>query len=61
MDQFKEVVQGIEKYENKEEQVQLVGMIESHPEYKLIVNSNNLTMEIDNEINIIHKFCRYTI
>ena len=52
------MVQGIEEYEKKEKQTTLTGMIEAHPEYKLIVNSNNLTMEIDNEINIIHKFCR---
>ena len=29
-----------------------------HHRYKLIVEANNLTVEIDNEINVIHKFIR---
>ncbi|CAK8685052.1 unnamed protein product [Clavelina lepadiformis] len=57
-DQFQQVMTGIEKYENKEQKVSIVGILEANPEYQLIVNSNNLTMEIDNEVNIIHKFCR---
>nr|XP_018671752.1 U4/U6 small nuclear ribonucleoprotein Prp31 [Ciona intestinalis] len=57
-DQFKRVVQGIEDYCNKPQSSVAAGIIESNPEYKLIVESNNLTMEIDNEVNIIHKFTR---
>ena len=35
-----------------------VGPVEQDPEYKLIVEANNLTVEIDNEINVIHKYIR---
>ncbi|KAF3692008.1 U4/U6 small nuclear ribonucleoprotein Prp31 Pre-mRNA-processing factor 31 [Channa argus] len=34
------------------------GPVEADPEYRLIVAANNLTVEIDNELNIIHKFIR---
>nr|CAB3265186.1 U4/U6 small nuclear ribonucleoprotein Prp31 [Phallusia mammillata] len=57
-EQFTRVMNGIDEYEMKNINKQMVGMVEADPEYKLIVESNNLTMEIDNEINIIHKFCR---
>uniref|UniRef100_A0A8C6M2Q5 U4/U6 small nuclear ribonucleoprotein Prp31 n=1 Tax=Nothobranchius furzeri TaxID=105023 RepID=A0A8C6M2Q5_NOTFU len=36
----------------------LSGPVEADPEYRLIVAANNLTVEIDNELNIIHKFTR---
>lgn len=32
--------------------------VEADPEYQLIVEANNITVEIDNEINVIHKFTR---
>ncbi|CAL1294852.1 unnamed protein product [Larinioides sclopetarius] len=35
-----------------------IGPVEADPEYQLIVEANNLAVEIDNEINIIHKFTR---
>uniref|UniRef100_A0A915JPX6 U4/U6 small nuclear ribonucleoprotein Prp31 n=1 Tax=Romanomermis culicivorax TaxID=13658 RepID=A0A915JPX6_ROMCU len=31
---------------------------ENDPEYRLIVEANNLTVEIDNELNVVHKFVR---
>lgn len=37
---------------------QIDGPVESHPEYKLIVDANNIAVEIDNEINVIHKYVR---
>lgn len=37
---------------------EIVGPAEADPEYQLIVNANNLAVEIDNEISIIHKFTR---
>lgn len=37
---------------------QIEGVMEQDPEYKLIVEANNLTVEIDNEINLIHKYIR---
>ncbi len=36
----------------------IVGPVELDPEFKLIVDANNLTVEIDNQITIIHKYCR---
>lgn len=37
---------------------QIDGPIESHPEYKLVVDANNMAVEIDNDINTCHKFVR---
>jgi U4/U6 small nuclear ribonucleoprotein PRP31 len=34
------------------------GPLEANPQYKLIVDANNMAVEIDNDINIIHKFVR---
>ena len=34
------------------------GPVEEDPEYNLIVQSNNLASEMDNEILIVHKFLR---
>jgi len=34
------------------------GPIEENPEYSLIVQANNLSVEIDNELLLIHKFIR---
>ncbi|KAJ1550301.1 U4/U6-U5 snRNP complex subunit prp31, partial [Nowakowskiella sp. JEL0078] len=31
---------------------------DDHPEYKLILQSNNLTVDIDNELTVVHKFIR---
>lgn len=36
----------------------VAGPVEADPEYQLIVEANNITAEIDNEINVIHKFTR---
>ena len=36
----------------------IIGPVEHDPEYILIVEANNLTVEIDSEINIIHKYIR---
>ncbi|KAK2089114.1 U4/U6 small nuclear ribonucleoprotein Prp31 [Saguinus oedipus] len=36
----------------------VMGPVEAAPEYRVIVDANNLTVEIENELNIIHKFIR---
>lgn len=36
----------------------LQGPVEADPEYQLIVEANNLAVEIDNDVNAIHKFVR---
>lgn len=48
----------IEFYQANPRNALTIGAFDSDPEYKLIVNANNLSVEIDNEINIIHKFVR---
>jgi len=53
---FKYVMDGVDKYETDNDIS--VGLSDADPQYKLIVDANNLAMEIDNEITIIHKFCR---
>ncbi|XP_077049356.1 U4/U6 small nuclear ribonucleoprotein Prp31 [Agelaius phoeniceus] len=37
---------------------EVLGPVEAAPEYRVIVDANNLTVEIENELNIIHKFIR---
>lgn len=44
------------KQERSRDEIQ--GAVEQDPEYKLIVEANNITVEIDTEINIIHKYIR---
>lgn len=42
----------------KERQGEVTGLIEEDPEYTLVIDANNLTIEIANEITIVHKFVR---
>uniref|UniRef100_A0A8D3DD67 U4/U6 small nuclear ribonucleoprotein Prp31 n=1 Tax=Scophthalmus maximus TaxID=52904 RepID=A0A8D3DD67_SCOMX len=57
--QFSEIIDKISDYIGKQRKNSDVsGPVESDPEYRLIVAANNLTVEIDNELNIIHKFTR---
>lgn len=37
---------------------EMIGNLESDPEYQLIVEANNTAVEIDNEISTIHKFVK---
>ncbi|KAL3876972.1 hypothetical protein ACJMK2_034744 [Sinanodonta woodiana] len=53
-----DVLKEIEKYAHKSRKEGVSGPVEADPEYQLIVQANNLTVEIDNEINVIHKFLR---
>ncbi|CAO1635118.1 unnamed protein product [Sympodiomycopsis kandeliae] len=43
---------------NVAEQMQVDGMLEHSEEYQLIVIANNLAVEIENEITLVHKFVR---
>ncbi|CAG8501013.1 4626_t:CDS:10 [Ambispora gerdemannii] len=57
--QMKDVLTKIDELRNQERsQTQIMGPVEEDPEYKLIVQANNLTVDIDNEILIVHKFIR---
>ena len=55
--QLNDVLSGIEKFSNQPRD-KVFGPVEVDPEYQLIVEANNLTAEIDNEVNIIHKYVR---
>lgn len=56
-EQLKNVMENIEKYQKTNNmQNSIVGPVESDPEYQLIVEANNLAVEIDTEIGLIHRF-----
>jgi U4/U6 small nuclear ribonucleoprotein PRP31 len=66
-DQLRNCIERIEGYQSsatssssslRETRREIIGTVEEDPEYKLIVEANSLTVEIDNEINIIHKYVR---
>lgn len=58
-DEFKNTLQTMDHFlENPRSRDTVLGPVEEDPEYKLIVSANNLTVEIDNETNIINKYCR---
>ncbi|KAG8520539.1 U4/U6 small nuclear ribonucleoprotein Prp31 [Galemys pyrenaicus] len=56
---FAEIMMKIEDYISKQAKAsEVMGPVEAAPEYRVIVDANNLTVEIENELNIIHKFIR---
>jgi U4/U6 small nuclear ribonucleoprotein PRP31 len=56
--QLKRVLEQIDHYVENPREEELHGPVEADPEYKLIVEANNLAVEIDHELHIIHKFIR---
>lgn len=54
---MKEALEQIEHY-SKLPEPDMAGILEESPEYQLIVRSNNLTVDVDNEEMIVHKFIR---
>ncbi|KAL4240096.1 U4/U6 small nuclear ribonucleoprotein Prp31 [Mactra antiquata] len=57
-DELADVMKKVEMYSKQKRKDAVAGPVEYDPEYQLIVQANNLTVEIDNEINVIHKFTR---
>lgn len=50
---------GIEKYSSSPSDMSLSsGPLEENPEYHLVVQANNMSVEVDNEILLVHKFIR---
>ncbi|XP_028170449.1 U4/U6 small nuclear ribonucleoprotein Prp31, partial [Ostrinia furnacalis] len=43
---------------NNRKKIEVTGLMESDPEYQLIVEANNIAAEVDGEIAIIHRFVR---
>ncbi|XP_069598645.1 U4/U6 small nuclear ribonucleoprotein Prp31 [Ranitomeya imitator] len=57
--QFSDILDKIDEYVKRQPKAsEVMGPVEAAPEYKVIVDANNLTVEIENELNIIHKFIR---
>lgn len=49
----------IDKYiANPRKSNEMIGNVESDPEYQLIVEANSVAVDVDNEISIIHKFTK---
>ncbi|ELT98453.1 hypothetical protein CAPTEDRAFT_177631 [Capitella teleta] len=57
-EELQDILDQIEYFSQHVEGRQVVGPVEADPEYQLIVQANNITVEIDNEINVIHKYVR---
>uniref|UniRef100_A0A2K5PZH7 U4/U6 small nuclear ribonucleoprotein Prp31 n=1 Tax=Cebus imitator TaxID=2715852 RepID=A0A2K5PZH7_CEBIM len=57
---FAEIMMKIEEYISKLVKAsEVMGPVEAAPEYRVIVDANNLTVEIEDELNIIRKFIRH--
>ncbi|VDO06338.1 unnamed protein product [Rodentolepis nana] len=52
------VMSQIDEFSRQKKREKIDGAVEADPEYNCIVDSNNLVVEIDNEIDIIHKYAR---
>jgi U4/U6 small nuclear ribonucleoprotein PRP31 len=57
-DRLQHMIELIDTYLEDPRSERVIGPVEADPEYQLIVDSNNILVEIDNEIIIIHKFVR---
>lgn len=56
---LKKVLEHIEVYRSKPRKAsEMIGNLESDPEYQLIVEANNVAVDVDNEISLIHKFVK---
>lgn len=54
---MRETLQAIDHYAALSEP-DISGILEESPEYRLIVNGNNLAVDVDNDIMVVHKFIR---
>ncbi|CAO1390893.1 unnamed protein product [Diamesa serratosioi] len=58
-ERLKKILVDIEKYSGKmRDTAEMIGNVESDPEYQLIVEANNVAVEIDNEVSVVHKFTK---
>ncbi|KAJ4816695.1 U4/U6 small nuclear ribonucleoprotein Prp31 [Rhynchospora pubera] len=55
---YKDIMQKVEEALLKGERDESTFLVEEDPEYQLIVNCNSLSVDIENEIVIIHNFIR---
>lgn len=54
---FQDAMREMETYMGTE-RTTVLGPVEEDPEYKLIVRVNNLTVDIDAEVGVLHKYVR---
>lgn len=58
-DKLANIMEQINQYVQKpRKNSDIVGPVETDPEYQLIVEANNIAADIDNEITTVHKFVR---
>ncbi|XP_055313682.1 U4/U6 small nuclear ribonucleoprotein Prp31 [Sitodiplosis mosellana] len=58
-ERLRRILKQIDEYTSKPRTSnEIIGNVESDPEYQLIVEVNTIAVEIDNEISIIHKFTK---
>lgn len=58
-DRLKNVMSQLEQnVGNQRNKIEVNGLMESDPEYQLIVEANNIAVEVDGEITIIHRYVR---
>uniref|UniRef100_A0A1B6BWS1 U4/U6 small nuclear ribonucleoprotein Prp31 n=1 Tax=Clastoptera arizonana TaxID=38151 RepID=A0A1B6BWS1_9HEMI len=57
-DRLKRIMQEMVKFQSQGVTKKCIGPLEIDPEYQLIVEANNLAVDIDNEIILIHRFVR---
>lgn len=56
---LKQILEDISVYANKPRKAsEMIGNLESDPEYQLIVEANNVAVDIDNEVSLINKFVK---
>lgn len=58
-DRLQNTLKQIEHYASRQRSAaEMLGSVESDPEYCLIVDANAIAVDVDNEISIIHKFTK---
>jgi Protein implicated in ribosomal biogenesis, Nop56p homolog len=58
-ERLRNIMDQIDDYRTKPRTAEdIVGPVEADPEYQLIVEANNVAVDIDNEIAVIHRFTR---
>jgi len=57
-ERLEHIMNDIQKFQSQPVTKRSVGPLEIDPEYQLIVEANNLAVDIDNEIILIHRFVR---
>ncbi|XP_022664337.1 U4/U6 small nuclear ribonucleoprotein Prp31-like isoform X2 [Varroa jacobsoni] len=56
--QLRDIIDEIHRLKLTPRRSEVVGPVEADPEYALIVSANNILVEIENDLSIIHKFAR---